>query len=153
MKFMCKTSCLSWYKLLGVLRQQPFVINLILIPPGSKLTWERKRRCCISIILLFYKSYHCMRIARVRVRTNSPNYSFFRIVRHQHEGKCWYWWHPLTNQITGKSVPINRKSVYQYCFHPSESPWPSLTSCQMSHPKSSLQNTHYCSSLTPKSSL
>ena len=32
-------------------------------------------------------------------------------------GKCWYWWHPLTNQIAGKSVPTNRMSVYQYCFH------------------------------------
>ena len=35
-------------------------------------------------------------------------------------GKPWklrYWRHPLTNQITGKSVPTNRRSVYQYCFH------------------------------------
>ena len=28
-----------------------------------------------------------------------------------HGGQCWYRWHPLTNQITGKSVPTNRRSV------------------------------------------
>ena len=37
--------------------------------------------------------------------------------------KCRYWRHPLTNQITGKSVPTNRRSIYQYCLHSSESPW------------------------------
>ena len=34
-----------------------------------------------------------------------------------HGGKCRYWRHPLTNQITGKSVLTNRRSVCQYCFH------------------------------------
>ena len=38
-------------------------------------------------------------------------------------GKCQYWQHPLTNQITGKSVPTNGRSVFQYCFHSSEFPW------------------------------
>ena len=28
-----------------------------------------------------------------------------------------YWRHLLTNQITGKSVLTNRRSVCQYCFH------------------------------------
>ena len=44
-------------------------------------------------------------------------------VRFPRGGKCQYWQHPLTNQITGKSGPTNRRSIYQYCLHSSESPW------------------------------
>ena len=42
-------------------------------------------------------------------------------------GKPWklrYRRHPLTNQITGKSVPTNRRPVLNYCFHSSEYPSP-----------------------------
>ena len=47
--------------------------------------------------------------------------TLFHLQKHlfsyMHGGNCRYWQYPLTDQFTGKSVPTNRRSVYQYCFH------------------------------------